>query len=162
MVRLKQYKLTELPADPESNSIYFIQDGSKFDLYVTGIDGTVYPMDLPTGGSGASGEPPAIYVAYGDATPSEIYVASTNQIITSLTLVVTTTFNGVGAKIAIGTTLEPELLLAEDESDLSIIASFESDPEVQISAGTSIKAFITPGAGASQGNCIILIEYAEA
>lgn len=117
----------------------------------------------PAGVPGPTGNSlPTIYFSYGDATPDTIYTPSSNQIITAITVTVLTPFNGVGAKVSIGTNANPTLLAAEDETDLSILGSYEIDPEVQVLAGTSIRKFITPGAGASQGQAMIQIEYAAA
>lgn len=104
---------------------------------------------------------PAVQFAYGDATPGAVYTPPTDQIITSLSIVVTQVFNGTGAKVSIGTTGDPDLLVPEDETDLSILGGFGFEPQVEIEAGTAIKVFITPGAGATQGQATILIEYAE-
>lgn len=117
------------------------------------------PQGIP-GPSGSS--VPAIYFNYGDATPANLYTPSSNQVIVSLTLVVLITFNGVGAKVSIGTTAAPELLMDEDESVLSALGSFGANPETEIASGTPIRAFITPGSGATTGRCMVLIEYATA
>jgi len=52
MAQIKFYKLTALPSSPEPNSVYFIQDGSTFDLYVTDLSGVAVPLDVGSGGSG--------------------------------------------------------------------------------------------------------------
>lgn len=117
---------------------------------------------LEAGGGASSGLLGAIYFNYGDATPAILYTPLANIIITSLALTVVTAFNGVGAKVSIGIDASPELLMAEAESDLSVLSSYEFDPEQAIASGSAIKAFITPGSGASQGRCMILIEYASA
>lgn len=105
---------------------------------------------------------PAIHFDYGDATPATLYTPETEQVIVSVSLNVLTPFNGVGAKVSIGTQEHPELLMAQDENDLSTASSWEASPAEQIAPGTPIKAFITPGGGATQGRCRVLIEYAEA
>jgi hypothetical protein len=124
---------------------------------------------VSVGVQGLQGEPgpagnsmPTIYFAYGDGTPDTIYTPSSDQVITAITLTVLVPFNGVGAKVSIGTNASPQLLVAENETDLSVLGSYEIDPEVVVAAGTPIRKFITPGAGASQGQAMVQIEYATA
>ena len=114
----------------------------------------------PPGADGNS--QPTIYFAYGDATPTTIFTASDDLVIKSITLIVLTAFNGVGAKVKIGTDANSELLMAESENSLSVVGSFETSPNETVLDGTEIKVFITPGAGATQGQAGILIEYGGA
>lgn len=117
----------------------------------------------PRGVPGPSGNSlPAIYLAYGDATPDAIYTPTADVVIKRVTLVVTAVFNGVGARLSIGTQAAPEILMAEAESGLAEAAAFETTPNIEVAAGTAIKKFITPGSGASQGTAMVMIEYAEA
>ncbi len=117
----------------------------------------------PQGVPGPSGSSvPAVHFSYGDATPDTLYEPSSDQVIKSVTIVVEQPFNGTGAKVSIGTDADHELLMAEEDSDLTIASTFETSPGEVINAGTPIKHFITPGAGASQGQCMVLFEYAEA
>jgi hypothetical protein len=105
---------------------------------------------------------PAVNFAFGDATPTTIYTATANIVIKTITVIITTAFNGTGANISIGTLASPTLLMDIDESDVSLVAGFETSPNETILSGTVLKLFITPGAGASQGAGKILIEYATA
>jgi len=128
----------------------------------TGVRVVRIPLG-PPGAPGASGNSqPTIYFAYGDASPLTIYTAPENQLIKQITLIVLTAFNGSAPTVSIGTTASPALLMATAENNLAVIGSFETSPNETISAGTQIKVFITPGAGASAGQCGVLIEYAAA
>jgi hypothetical protein len=104
----------------------------------------------------------AIYFDYGDATPAILDTPLSDLVVKSVWLTVVIPFNGTGAKVSIGTQAEPELLMAEDESDLSVTSTYETSPLATVNEGTEIKAFITPGSGASAGRCMVLFEYAEA
>ena len=133
-----------------------VVEQERIEILSEGIQG-------PAGPPGASGNSlPAIYFDYGDASPLTIYTPTVNQIISSVTLVVLIAFNGVAAKVSIGTAASPELLMDEDDSNLSSLSAYETDPEETILSGTPIKAFITPGGGATTGRCMVLIDYATA
>lgn len=129
-------------------------------------ESNVRVVRIPLGPKGDAGAPgnslPTVYFAFGDATPLIIYTAPENQLIKQVTLIVLTAFNGAGAAVSIGTTSDPALLMATAESNLAVTGSFETSPNETISSGTPIKVFITPGAGATVGQCGVLIEYATA
>ncbi len=105
---------------------------------------------------------PTFYFNYGDATPANVYLADTDRLIKTVTLVILTAFNGVGAAVSIGTQAEPTLLMDVDDNNPALVGSFETSPNETIVSGTQLKVFITPGAGATQGRAAILLEYATA
>lgn len=112
---------------------------------------------------GATGETePAIYFDYGDATPAILFTPDADKVMRAISLLVLTAFNGTGAKVSIGTQAAPELLMDEDESNLSVVSTYETSPGETIPSGTPLKAFITPGLGATAGRCMVLFEYADA
>lgn len=118
---------------------------------------------------GIQGEPgpsgnalPAIYVDHGDATPKTIYTPSSDQVIKSISVLVSTPFDGAGAKISIGTDASPELLVDENDLDLTMQSTYETFPGQTIPSGTPLKAFITAGLGSTQGSCMVLVEFATA
>ncbi len=115
------------------------------------------------GARGLTGDAePAIYFDYGDATPAILFTPDDDKVIRAVSLLVLTAFNGTGAKVSIGTQAAPELLVDEDESNLSVISTYETSPGETIPSGTPLKAFITPGLGATAGRCMVLFEYADA
>ena len=117
----------------------------------------------PTGPPGADGGTrPAIYFDHGDATPAILETLPSDRVIRSVMLTVIEAFNGTGAKVSIGTADEPELLMDEDSSDLSVLSNYEAWPMETIDEGTQILAFITSGLGATTGRCMVLFEFAEA
>lgn len=126
----------------------------------TGVTTVNLGMRGPVGPAGDAR--PAIYFDHGDATPAVLDTPGADQVIRSVTLAVVTAFNGTGARVSIGTDAEPELLMEEDLTDLSVIATYEAFPMVTIPAGTPIKAFITAGGGASTGRCMVLFNVANA
>lgn len=123
------------------------------------------PRVVVIGRQGPRGTPaalPAIYFSYGDATPAVIHTPDTDRVVSSVSLVVLEAFDGIGAKVSIGTAGRPHLLLDEDETDLSAVSTYESNPMERVLAGTRLKIFITPGAGATRGRGMLLIEFADA
>jgi hypothetical protein len=128
----------------------------RIEILTIGVQG-------PSGVQGPPGNvPPAIYFDYGDATPAILFTPDTDRVILSVRLIVLIAFNGSGAKVSIGTAAAPELLMDEDESNLFVVSTYETNPMETILAGTPVKVFITPGSGATQGRCMILFEYADA
>ena len=116
-----------------------------------------------TGAAGADGGATTpLYFNYGDATPAILFTPGEDQVIKTISMPVLIPFNGTGAKVSIGTDADPELLIEEDESNLTVTSNYETSPIQTISAGTPVKAFITPGLGATTGRCMVLIEYAIA
>jgi hypothetical protein len=111
-----------------------------------------------TGLRGQRGEPglspagllPPINFAFGDA-PGVVLVLAMAVEVMLISLQVEEVFNGAGAQVQLGTLSQPGLLMAGNESDLSVLATFENTPRVELPAGTALYITVTPGAGANQG-----------
>jgi hypothetical protein len=115
-----------------------------------------------TGADGIDGTFPAINFSFGDASPAIILTASSNLLVKSAVLVIRTIFNGVGAKVSIGTDANPNLLFNENDNNPFFIGSYHSSPNENMLSGSVVKIFITPGAGATTGQGTVIIEYADA
>ncbi|MEQ1643672.1 MAG: hypothetical protein ABL959_09540 [Pyrinomonadaceae bacterium] len=114
------------------------------------------------GPQGPSGVIPAIYLAHGDATPAILDRLTADRIVKSVTVIVTEAFNGSGATLTIGINGFQDLLVDNEDVNLAVVSTYDTQPGELIISGTDIKAWITPGGGSSTGRATILIEYANA
>lgn len=159
------------------NKLELVLENDEHKLIVTPVTHVLIPSQTevsilevgqqgPQGIPGIPGPPgnasPAIYFDFGDASPAILFSTAVDVIIKAITLVVSVPFNGAPSSVSIGTDVSPELLIEDEIIDLSVTAGYEAFPNETITAGTQIKAFITPGLGITQGSCIVFIEYVEA
>lgn len=137
---------------------------------IIGTDGTSVRVDcartsIRAGGMGVQGPPgpagssiPAIAFAYGDAE-REVWAPTAPGLLTYVRLIVTTPFDGAGAQLAIGTASDPAAALPPEFSDLSQALEYENTPDLRLAAGEGIRVAITPGAGATTGAGLLLLEF---
>lgn len=97
--------------------------------------------------------------AWGDATPAILSAVEAGDTVYSITLVILEPFDGAGAALSIGITGAPELLMAAAQCDPKTAGSYSVTPGYKFSAPETLRLFITPGAGASKGNGVVIIDY---
>ena len=111
-------------------------------------------------GANGDGQYPVVELAFGDASPAPVLTinpASAAEIVL-VQLEIEEPFDGVGAMLTVGTTADPDLLMAADQVDPSTTAVFESSPRVALAGGAEVQLTITPGVGASQGRGKLVIQ----
>jgi hypothetical protein len=96
--------------------------------------------------------------AFGDATPSPIYIPAETGVLALLRVEIETPFDGTGAELTIGTESDPDAYVDASQVDPAVVASWEVCPDITVTSGSPIVLYITPGAGASTGTGRILIE----
>lgn len=102
--------------------------------------------------SAPSFAPLEIPFSWGDATPKLLALVATGKLVSEVSIILTTTFNGVGATLAIGSTgSPPEDLMARAQNDPAALATYRTNPNKVYGVATNIYLTIAPGAGASQG-----------
>jgi len=110
---------------------------------------------------GVQGPPGAavapIDFSFGDASPAVVWTVPAASEIALVSLDVKTPFDGSGATCRLGTAASPGLLLDSPQVDLTVDATFEVTPRLELAAGEQIYLTIVPGAGPSQGSGQILI-----
>lgn len=99
-----------------------------------------------------------IYFSYSDVSSRLIYTTGTNEIILTVTVVILTPFNGVGASISIGDSAVNNRLANNTQIYLSEVGEYAINPTYKYSSATPINLYLTQGTGATQGNGYILIE----
>jgi hypothetical protein len=107
------------------------------------------PASTPTPGDDSNRK--IVAFAFGDASPLPILTVPNDCTDILARLVIDTPFDGAGAQLKLGTSGNPEALLAAVHNDPTQAAGYEAAPDVSLSAGQQILLTITPGAGATQG-----------
>lgn len=99
--------------------------------------------------------------AYGDSSPALITTITANKTILSVTLIITTAFNGAGASLAVGDTGNYSRHMTTSENDAGTVGGYSTTPAYEYGSNTAIYLSITPGAGASQGAGILVISIEQ-
>lgn len=115
-------------------------------------------LALGSTGSGEEGVDKDIYFSYSDVSSRLIYTTGFNEIILTLTVVILTPFNGVGASISIGDSAVNNRLANNTQIYLSEVGEYSINPTYKYSSATPINLYLTQGTGATQGNGYIIIE----
>lgn len=117
----------------------------------------------PAGPPGAPGvASPPIAFAFGDASPRTLFTTTASSLVMGVSVNVTTPFNGAAPSLRIGTTAQPELLLAATQLDLTVATEFEVNPNLILSAAQAVVMTLVPGAGCTQGSGWIVFEQIPA
>lgn len=100
-------------------------------------------------GPAGSGALPSIAFAYGDATPKPL--VELTGALASVELDIAVPFDGVGARLSIGTLAQPERFLARTDNDPTLVATYCAAPAREALSALVVYLFITPGSSASAG-----------
>jgi hypothetical protein len=108
------------------------------------------PVDMAAPGPGAGA---VMVVSFTLATPSPLVLSPllAGQSVVRAGIVVTTTFDGVGAALPLGTPFSPAVILAAADSRPAAAGQYETDAVTSFGAPDTLQLVITPGAGATQG-----------
>lgn len=96
--------------------------------------------------------------AYGDATPAAIVTVPAGKRVYALRLFVEVPFDGMGASLSIGSSGNPEELMAAAENNLLEAGVYLVYPDKKYAGATPILLTITPGSGASAGSGQVQID----
>jgi hypothetical protein len=99
-----------------------------------------------------------IYFSYSDVASRLIYTTSSNEIILTITVVILVPFDGTSASISIGDSAVNNRLANNTQIYLSEVGEYSINPTYKYTSATPINLYLTPGAGATQGNGYIIIE----
>jgi hypothetical protein len=145
---LKRITILEKPV-----RISVLEGGSP--TVVNVVRQTVRLQTVRQGPPGAIGPPgaalPPTNFAFGDASPALVQTLDAQKLVVRTRITITTPFDGAGATLSIGTLAQPELLIASSQVNPAQKTTFETTPEVALSAGTNLYLFIIAGVGATQG-----------
>lgn len=112
----------------------------------------------PRGQAGAAGDsvPPHTF-SWGDA-PQAVFEAPSAGVLTLVRIQMTTPFNGSGASIRVGTSLDSEAVLPAAWNDPYSTNEFENSPDLAMTEGQEVLLSITPGT-ASEGSGTLYISF---
>jgi hypothetical protein len=97
--------------------------------------------------------------AFGDSTPSLIGQIAANKNILSVQVFVSAAFNGVGATLSVGPTALPTDLMTTLENNPALVGEYSVYTVKSYGTATNLYLHIVPGAGASTGTGVVVIEY---
>lgn len=136
-----------------------VQQVSRRDLVARRTnDQFVYRQGGATNAGGTGGDSlhvPPISFAFGDASAA-VFTAAVGCVLTQVSLVIDTPFNGVGAAIqmSVGATV----VMPTNENDPAHAFEYQVAPALALNVGDQITLTITPGSGATAGAGRIFIE----
>jgi hypothetical protein len=100
----------------------------------------------------------SIPFTYGDATPKNLIVVPANAIITEVSIIITTPFNGTAGSLTIGDAVQFNRLMDSSDNTVYVAGTYSVDPGYKYNSSTQLLLFITPGTS-SAGSGVILINY---
>ena len=96
--------------------------------------------------------------SFGDATPATMLIANAGQLIRTVTITVTTPFNGVAPKLSVGDAVDVERLFPASSNDpTDANTEWVYTPTHRYAASTPILLSITPD-GSTQGAGLVYIK----
>ena len=95
--------------------------------------------------------------AYGDVSPALIAAVPLGGMVTQVDVIILNPFNGMGAALSIGDAGDHERLLAVNGNDPATVATYSAYPARTYGVMTDVFLYLTPGAGASSGNGVVLL-----
>jgi len=95
--------------------------------------------------------------SYGDGSPALITSVPAGGMIQRVEVVILTAFNGVGAWITVGKGAATDDLMAANQNDPTVLATYLTTPGLICPSLTSIYLYLAGGAGPSTGNGVVTI-----
>ena len=117
---------------------------------------------ITKGPKGDKGEPggsvPAIDFSFGDA-PTVVFTAPAAGNVVYARVIVETVFNGTDPQFQLGTVATPDLIVQADQVNLGAGYEYEVTMDEHVAAGTQLLITLTPGAGATQGTGVLILQF---
>ena len=149
---------------PRIQTITF-RSGPQITIEKKDVQVVVRGIQGPSGPQGGQGIPgsagtPRIEVpfSFGDATPTDLFMAIAGKLIERITLFIDTAFDGEIPTLMIGDEDNPALLMNSFENNPSEEAAYQVTPNLYYETDTQVLLFISPGLGASQGSGLVVVE----
>lgn len=95
--------------------------------------------------------------AFGDATPYVVTTVPANKYVISCSMLITESFNGVGASLKLGSAATPDDIMATTDNAPAVLSTWAVNPNVRYGADTAIYLTINQGAGATTGRGLLVI-----
>lgn len=113
-------------------------------------------------GPSGNGAPAPVLFGFGSVSQSTLIAMPVSGYITELLIDVEDAFDGAGAALSIGLGGDPNALMPDGYSALSIAQTYSASPMAFVAAGTPIIATYVAGAGASKGTARIYFAISPA
>lgn len=94
---------------------------------------------------------------FGVPSPMLLHTVQGPTLLAGVELDIRTPFNGVGAQLSIGQPGQPDRFMLAGENDPAFAAQYEVFPNLELAPGEGIYLFITPGAGATAGAGVVIL-----
>lgn len=98
---------------------------------------------------------------FGDASPAQVTTVAAGRTLLRVAIAVQTPFDGVGAVLAVGDGTTPDRFLASDQVNPGAAAMYVASPALKLAANTPLCLAITPGAGASVGSGLLILDIQQ-
>lgn len=95
--------------------------------------------------------------SFGDATPATVTTALAGKLVYAVQLHIRTPFDGVGAALTVGDAAQTDRLMRASENDPFTTGSNTTAPAYAYGADTTVQLGIIPGAGATQGAGVLVL-----
>lgn len=135
-----------------------IEQRPSYRVEVNGV-----PTQVVVGGvQGPRGAPGVGFVEvafrYGDATPKPIVSIAADSFLKLARVYITEAFDGTGAALTLGDVDDPTRIMESGWIDPATLGETETAPGIRYDDPTQVLLFITPGAGATQGAGVVVLE----
>ena len=98
--------------------------------------------------------------AYGDATPAMVGTLPAGAVISAVTLIILTAFNGVSPALAVGDDGNDSRFMTAEQNDAGEAVAYTTSPGEKLSAAVTVRLSIQPGTGATAGSGLLIVDYA--
>lgn len=97
--------------------------------------------------------------SWGDASPKLLVQVPAGRRVVTTQIVITETFNGTGAALTVGDTVDTDRLMPATGNFPDELGEYESNNTYLYATATNLYLSITPGLGASQGAGVVILEF---
>lgn len=112
----------------------------------------------PPGPAGITAAGLAVPFSFGDASPRVAFPTTSRTLLQSVSILLVTPFDGMGAGVTVGLAGSPDLFLHSSQIDVGVTAEFSAEPNVILNPGEDVQISISPGVGATRGDGFITIQ----
>lgn len=99
--------------------------------------------------------------AFGDATPATVVIVPAGKLVYGVQIHIRVPFDGVGAALVVGDAAQADRLMKANENDVSSVGGNTTAPAHAYAVDTQVLLGITPGAGATQGSGILILNIQQ-
>lgn len=114
--------------------------------------------DIPSAFLNSLTTPLSVPFSFGDSSPVTLGSVLANKLVESVTIFITTAFDGAGASLTVGDVGNVARLMPSTANDPATAGGYGAHPGISYGGTTSLLLTITPGSGATTGAGLVLIK----